>query len=183
MPPLETERLILRDFVLSDWEALNAFLSDPSVTRFMHFSSWDEQKRRQWLASLVERASNPHRDAYDWAITKRDNGLLIGWLILGRSRHATEEGMGECGCGYALNQHSWGQGYMPEALEAAFTYAFTVLLTRLIHAECEIENTTSARVMQKCGMVYQGTVYDDDGLGNWEHRYRYVITSPVGETL
>ena len=183
MPTLETERLILRDFVLSDWEALNAFLSDPSVTRFMHFSSWDEQKRRQWLASLVERASNPHRDACDWAITKRDNGLLIGWLILGRSRHATEEGMGECGCGYALNRHYWGQGYMPEALEAAFTFAFTALGTRLIHAECEIENTTSARVMQKCGMVYQGTVYDDDGLGNWEHRYRYVITSPAGETL
>jgi [ribosomal protein S5]-alanine N-acetyltransferase len=178
MPPLETERLILRDFVPSDWDALNAFLSDPSVTRSMHFSSWDDEMRRQWLASLVERASDLHRDAYDWAITLRSNGLLIG-----RSRHASEEGMGECGCGYALNQHYWGQGYMPEALEAAFTYAFTVLGTRLIHAECEIENTTSARVMQKCGMVYEGTVYDDDGLGNWEHRYRYVIASQADETL
>ena len=69
------------------------------------------------------------------------------------------------------------QGYMPEALQAAFTYAFTVLLSRLIHAECERENTASARVMQKCGMEYEGTVYDDDGLGNWEHRYRYVITA------
>ncbi len=38
MPTLETERLILRDFVLSDWDALNALLSDPSVTRFMHFA-------------------------------------------------------------------------------------------------------------------------------------------------
>jgi RimJ/RimL family protein N-acetyltransferase len=36
MPALETERLILRDFVLSDWEALNALLSDPDVTRYMH---------------------------------------------------------------------------------------------------------------------------------------------------
>lgn len=183
MLTLETERLILRDFVPSDWEALNAFLSDPSVTRYMHFSSWDEQKRRQWLASLVERATDPQRDAYDWAVTKRNNGLLIGWLILGRSRHARDPGMGECGCGYALDQHYWGQGYMPEAVEAAFTYAFTVLGTRLIYAECEIENTTSARVMQKCGMVYAETVYDDDGLGNWGHRSRYIITSPAGETL
>ena len=181
MPTLETERLILRDFVLSDWDALNAFLSDPSVTRFMHFASWDEGKRREWLTSLVQDASNSHRDAYNWAITLRSNGLLIGWLILGRSRHATEEGMRECGCGYALNQHYWGQGYMPEALQAAFTYAFTVLLTKLIHAECERENTASARVMQKCGMQYEGTMYDDDGLGNWEHRYRYVITAESGK--
>lgn len=183
MPTIETERLILRDFVPSDWDALYAFLSDPSVTRNMHFSSWDEQKRRQWFASVIQRASNPHRDAYDWAITLRSNGLLIGWLILGRSRYATEERMHECGCGYALNQHYWGQGYMPEALQAAFTYAFTVLLTRLIHAECERENTASARVMQKCGMQYEGTMYDDDGLGNWAHRYRYVITAQTEKPL
>lgn len=183
MPTLETERLILRDFVLSDWEALNALLSDPDVTRYMHFSSWDEQKRREWLTSVVQRASDPHRDAYDWAITLRSNGLLIGWLIVGRSRHAIEEGMCECGSGYALNRHSWGQGYMPEALRVVFTYAFTVWGTRLIHAECERENTASARVMQKCGMHYEGMVYDDDGSGNWAHRYRYIITSPANGTL
>src|SRR5258708_1145803 len=183
MSILETERLILRDFVLSDWDALNAFFSDPSLTRFMPFASWGERTRREWLTSLVPAASNPHRDAYNWAITLRSNGLLIGWLILGRSRHATEEGMRECGCGYALNQHYWGQSYIPEALQAVFTYAFTVLGARLIHAECERENTASARVMQKCGMKYEGTMYDDDGLGNWEHRYRYVITAQTEKPL
>ena len=177
MPILETERLILRDVVLSDWDALNAFLSDPSVTRFMHFASWDEGRRRAWLTSLVQEASHPQRDAYNWAITLRSTGQLIGWLIVGRSRRARDPGMGECGCGYALNQHAWGQGYMPEALQAAFRYAFTVLLTRLIHAECERENTASARVMQKCGMQYEETIYDDDRLGNWAHRDRYVITA------
>jgi [ribosomal protein S5]-alanine N-acetyltransferase len=99
MPTIETERLILRDFVLADWDALNAFLSDPSVTRYMHFASWDEQKRHEWLTSVVQRASDPHRDAYDWAITLRSNGPLIGWLILGRSRQARDPGMHDCGCG------------------------------------------------------------------------------------
>lgn len=177
MPTLETERLILRDFVLSDWHALNAFLSEPAVTRYMHFASWDEDRRRAWLTRLVQEASNPHRDAYNWAITLRSTGLLIGWLILGKSRHAREPGMRECGCGYALNQHYWGRGYMPEALRAVFTYAFTVLGTRLIHAEYERENTASVRVMQKCGMQYESTSYDDDGLGNWAYRHRYVITA------
>ena len=176
MPILETERLILRDFALSDWDAINVFLSDPAVTRYMHFASWDEDKRRQWLTWMVQESSHPQRDAYNWAITLRSNGLLIGWLILGRASHATELGMRECGCGYALNQHYWGQGYMPEALQAVITYAFMMLGTRLIHAECELENTASARVMQKSGMQYEKTVYDDDGLGNWKHRYRYVIT-------
>ena len=38
MLTLETERLILRDFLRQDWDALNAILSDPQVTRFMHFA-------------------------------------------------------------------------------------------------------------------------------------------------
>jgi RimJ/RimL family protein N-acetyltransferase len=103
--------------------------------------AFDEGRRRKWLTSLVQEASTPQRDTYNWAITLRSTGQLIGWLIVGRSRHTTEEGMRECGCGYALNQHAWGQGYMPEALQAAFTYAFTGLGTRMIHAECEPENT------------------------------------------
>jgi ribosomal-protein-alanine N-acetyltransferase len=177
MPTLETERLILRDFVLSDWPALNAFLSEPAVTRSMHFASWDEDQRRAWLTRLVQEASDPHRDAYNWAVTLRSTGLLIGWLILGRSRHAREPGMRKCGCGYALNQLYWGRSSMPEALRAVFTYAFTVLRTRLIHTECERENTASVRVMQKCGMRYESTVYDDDGVGNWAYRHRYVITA------
>jgi len=182
-PALETERLILRDFLLSDWDALNAFLADPSVTRFMHFASWDGEVRRQWLTSLVELASNPLRDAYNWAITLRSDGQLIGWLIIGRSRHATKEGIQEWGCGYALDQHFWGRGYMPEALHAAITYAFTVLGAQRVHAECERENTASGRVMQKCGMEYEDTVYDDDGLGNWRYRHRYAITAPTKEML
>ncbi len=181
MPTLETERLILRDFVLSDWDALNAFLSDPAVTRFMHFASWDEDKRRQWLVSLVQEASNPHRDAYNWALTLRSNGLLIGWLIIGRSRHASEEGTRECG--YALNRRFWGQGYMPEALQAAFAYEFMVLGTLRIIAECETENLASARVMQKSGMQYEGMFYDADFEGNWAQRHRYTITSQATETL
>lgn len=181
MPTLETERLILRDFVLTDWDALNALLSDPSVTRFMPFASWDEGKRREWLAWLVQDASNSHRDAYNWAMTLRSNGLLIGWLIIGRSRHASEAGTRECG--YALNQRFWGQGYMPEAVQGVFTYEFTVLGTHRIIAECETQNIASARVMQKSGMEYEGMFYDADFEGNWANRYRYRITSQLVKTL
>src|SRR5579872_6142541 len=124
MPTLETERLILRDFGLSDWDALNAIVSDPAVIRFMHFASWDEEKRRQWLARMVQDASNPHPWHDNWAIMLRSSGQLIGWLFIGASRDVAEAGTR--GCGYALGQRFWGQGYMTEALRAAFRYEFTV---------------------------------------------------------
>ena len=72
---------------------------------------------------------------------------------------------------------------MPEALRAVFTYEFTILGTHRIIAECETPNLASARVMQKCGMAYEGTFYDADFEGNWANRYRYSITSQAGKTL
>ena len=32
-------------------------------------------------------------------------------------------------------------------------------------------------------MEYEGTMYDDDGLGNWAYRYRYVIIPQTEKTL
>ena len=173
MPIIETERLILRDFALTDWDGLNAILSDPDVTHFMHFSSWNEEKRREWLAWLVQTANDQEREIYSWAITLRNNGELAGWFGIGSTSHPSEEGTRSCG--YALNRRFWGQGYMSEAVQAIFVYEFTALGTHRIIAECEVENTASARVMQKSGMEYEGTFYDSDSEGNWAQRHRYRI--------
>jgi ribosomal-protein-alanine N-acetyltransferase len=181
MPILETERLILRDFAPSDWDALNAIVSDPAVTRFMHFASWDEEKRYQWLAQMVQEASAPHPYADNWAITLRSNGLLIGWLFIGSSPEVAEAGTR--GCGYAVDQRFWGQGYMTEALRAAFAYEFVVVGTKSIIAECDTPNIASARVMQKSGMTDEGTFYDADFEDNWAERHHYKITDPVRETF
>ncbi len=174
MLTLETERLFLRDFSIKDWDALNAILSDQEVTRFMHFDSWDEAKRREWLARLVQDAYNQERDMYNWAITLRSNGMLIGWFGIGGARHSSENGIRSCG--YALNRRFWEQGYMPEAARAVFAYEFTIPGTHRIFAECETQNTASARVMQKSGMLHEGTFYNDDFEGNWAMRHRYAIS-------
>ena len=79
-------------------------------------------------------------------------------------------------CGYALHRRFWGHGYMPEAVRAVFAYEFSVLGTRRIIAECQPQNTASARVMQKSGMKYEGTFYDTDLEGNWTSRLRYAIS-------
>jgi RimJ/RimL family protein N-acetyltransferase len=175
MHTLETERLILRDFALTDWDTLNAMLSDSLVTQYMHFATWDEEQRRNWLAQLAQEEQASERVAYNRAITLRSDGLLIGWLGIGNTIHSSEKGVRECG--YALDHHFWGQGYMPEALKAVIAYEFTVLGMPRIIAECETVNTASARVMQKSGLKYEGTFYDADFQGNWKKRHRYGISN------
>src|SRR5579883_2430477 len=142
----------------------------------MHFASWDEVKRREWFARLVQDAGKQAREGYNWAITLRSNGMLIGWFFIGGPPR-------DRGCGYALDRRFWGQGYMPEAARAIFAYEFTVLGTLRMFAECETPNTASARVMQKSGMLYEETSYNADFEGNWATRHRYAISKQDWEAV
>lgn len=148
-------------------------LSDPVTTRYMHFATWTEDQRRQWLDWCVTNAQQPEADATNWAMTRRDSRDVIGWFGIGTSSDTAVPG--ERGFGYLLNRASWNQGYMTEALRAVLAYEFGTRGAPRLRATCDIANPASARVMEKVGMRREKTVYDADFEGNWAHRHRYAI--------
>jgi [ribosomal protein S5]-alanine N-acetyltransferase len=173
MRMLQTARLLLRDFVPTDWDAVEAMLSDPEVTRYMHFGSWDASRRRRWFDWCVANNARPGHDPDNWAITLKATGACIGWLGIGGTSRATVQG--ERSFGYALAWQYWNQGYMTEALRAVLTLEFGTYATTRIGASCDVANPASARVMAKAGMRHELTSYDADGEGNWAHRHHYAI--------
>jgi ribosomal-protein-alanine N-acetyltransferase len=173
MPMLETDRLRLRDFGPLDWQAINMVLSDPEVTRYMHFAAWNEEKRRAWFEWCIANSQEPNPDVYNWAISLKDTDNVIGWLGIGSASHPTMER--ERDFGYVLNRAFWGRGFMTEALRAVLAYEFEMLGALRIFATCETANIASARVMEKAGMRHEGTFRDTDFEGNWADRHRYGI--------
>jgi ribosomal-protein-alanine N-acetyltransferase len=173
MSIITTERLLLRDFVEVDWESVYTFLTDPEVTRYMHFASYSEADLWKWFTWCLDNSQQVHPDAYNWAIVLRVSNQGIGWFGIGSPSEPTRDG--ERDFGYALHRQYWGQGYMTEALQAVLNFEFEELGSTRIFATCEIENIASARVMEKAGMKYEGTFYHADFEGNWAHRHRYAI--------
>ena len=173
---LYTDRLVLRDFVPSDWKAFNALVSDPQVKRFMHFATWDEEQRRDWLMQMIQEANDVQRAAYNRAITLLSDGQLIGWFGIGNPAFAETDVRD---FGYALARRFWDNGYMTEALRAVLAYEFTTLGTRRIIAECNERNPASARVMQKGGMRYQGVLQASDRDGHRSASLHYAIDRGV----
>jgi ribosomal-protein-alanine N-acetyltransferase len=180
-PRLETPRLILRQFAPGDWDAVNAMLSDPVITRYMHFATWTDDQRRRWLDWCIANAQRPDADAINWAITRRDTRDVIGWLGIGTDSEATIAG--KRSLGYLLNRAFWNQGYATEALRAVLAYEFDTRGAPGVRATCDTANVASARVMEKAGMRHERTVYDADFEGNWAHRHHYAITKAEYEAL
>jgi ribosomal-protein-alanine N-acetyltransferase len=174
IPTLETTRLILRPLNAGDWSAVNAILTDPETTRYMHFGQWTVAQRRSWFDTSVDAAGKPIVDSIQWIIATKETREAIGWFGIGAS--SNPEADGDTSFGYLLARPYWNHGYMTEALRAVFAFEFDTLGASRLRATCDVENPASARVMEKAGMTRIKTDYGQGFEGNWAHRHHYAIT-------
>jgi ribosomal-protein-alanine N-acetyltransferase len=157
-PELETERLLLRKMRLDDAEAMFAYASDPEVTRYV---LWDTHRSIEDSETFLRFAIEGYEsgDFGGWGVVFKDSGVFIGTCGLDAG-YAPEHARAELG--YVLSREHWGKGLMPEAARAVIAYGFGRLGLNRIQARCIAENTASARVMEKAGMTYEGTLRESE---------------------
>jgi ribosomal-protein-alanine N-acetyltransferase len=146
---LETERLTLRWFQMSDFDALLQIFGDAEV---MHFGYGVQTREwiQNWLRQRVD--DDEHNRTTVWAVIEKASARVIGYC--GLFYFPDIGGKPETEIGYRFNRQSWGLGYATEAARAVCDYAFHTLgLARLI-AMIDPHNTTSVRVAEKLGMRY-----------------------------
>jgi RimJ/RimL family protein N-acetyltransferase len=169
---LESERLLLREFSLSDWPAVNAYTSDPRVVQYMSFGPTTEEQTREHLSQCLATAAEQPRRIYELAVILRAENRLIGTVTLAlhpyERRHASFS--------YLLHPEYWGHGYATEAMRTLIGYGFNVLQLHRLEDTCDTRNQASARVMEKLGMRREGhlreTIWKDR---QWYDEYIYAI--------
>lgn len=163
LPTLVTPRLCLRKLTIADVDDVFAYASDPLVSRY---TLWQTHRSRLDSERFIEAelAKYDCLQPASWAIVHQGASKVIGTCGFGfwHSAHARIE------VGYALGRAYWGQGLMPEALQAVITFCFSALPLNRIEALCLVENHASARVMEKVGMRYEGLLREA-----FCHRGRY----------
>jgi len=153
VPPasLETSRLILRKPSLGDAPALfTTYTQDPQVTRYM---TWRPHTRLEQTSDFLREclAAWEEGKRFPYVITLKDE-QPIGMVDL----HIVETTLG---IGYVLGRAYWGHGYTPEAVRAVIAWAISQPEITRIYATCDVENTASARVMEKVGMQREGLLH------------------------
>ncbi|WP_373782338.1 GNAT family N-acetyltransferase, partial [Jeotgalibaca porci] len=152
LPTLETERLILRKIAIDDAEDLFAYTSDEAVAKYVTWNAHQTiQDTKDFIQFVLSRyASN---SPAPWAIVYKETDKVIGTIdfVSWQEHHKVAE------VGYALSKAYWSKGIMSEALEAVMKFGFEHLDLVRIQAFCMVENKGSARVMEKAGMLYEGT--------------------------
>ena len=146
MQILETGRLLLREFVPEDADALAAVISDPVTMRF-----YPEPRDRAGVESWIERNRQRYRDDGHglWAMVLKSSGEVVGDCGLTRQ---TVDGVDEIEIGYHLRRDLWGRGLAPEAAAACRDYGFERLGAERLISLIRPENLPSRRVAEKTGL-------------------------------
>ena len=150
---IETERLILRRFELSDAPAMFAnWASDDEVTKYVTWPTHtDVSVTEGILADWVGRYARD--DCYKWAIVLKENGPQpIGSIDV---CHWREDGAVP-EIGYCMGKRWWRRGIMSEALGAVIDFLFDRVGVERIVARHDVNNPHSGGVMRKCGMAFDG---------------------------
>lgn len=172
MPQLETERLILREFVKGDWKAVHEYASDPEVVRFLEWGPNNTDESLSFLEGTLACQKEKPRRIYEFAITLKENNKLIG--ACGLRLHDNNQEQADLG--YCYNRLYWGKGYASEASRAVVAFAFESLKLHRIVATCDMGNLASAAVLRKAGMREEGYFIQERKVrGQWRDTLQFAI--------
>ena len=152
-PEIVTERLLLRRLRPEDASELFEFCSRDIVTKYVIFET---HRTLADTEAFIARAlaGTPLDFGVVWAIVWRASGKVIGTIGL----HRLDASLLKLEAGYALHDEFWNQGIVTEALKAVIGEVFSHTPIKRIEALCIAEHAASAKVMEKAGMQYEGTL-------------------------
>lgn len=151
---LETKRLILRELIPSDFDALYAILSDAETMQ--HYPApFNEENVRGWIQWNMD---NYHTYGFGlWAVILKETGELIGDCGITMQRIHGEM-LPEIG--YHIHKEHQRKGYASEAASACMKLAFEELHMPSVYSYMKYTNAASYGVALKNGMYFVEE-YDD----------------------
>ncbi|POB09077.1 GNAT family N-acetyltransferase [Sulfobacillus sp. hq2] len=156
LPQIETPRLILRPFRLSDSEDVFAYASDLMVTQWTLWEAHaDGNASRLRVQSVVERYTvAPY---FCWAIEDKRQRTVIGSCGFDDHWHRKSH---RARYAYVLSRDFWGQGIEWEAGQEILRFGFTDLELHRVTGRCLRDDTQAERIYQRLGLTYEGMLWD-----------------------
>ena len=174
---LESERLILREWHLSDLDDLYEYASVPDVGER---AGWPHHKDKE---ESLDRIKHFIEEKHTFAIVYKRNNKVIG--SLGIEKYGSEDKLTEFTnykgreIGFVLSKDYWGQGVMPEAVNLVIEYLFDKLDYDFLLCGHYDKNLRSRRVQEKCGFTPYRKLVFDTNLGTKEPGVLSLLSNPT----
>jgi [ribosomal protein S5]-alanine N-acetyltransferase len=167
---ITTERLFLDDMTVQDLPALRQLSRDTRVMRYVLIWLENDEQVAGFLQHAVDESQRAEgRMDYVLAVRIPGTGEFAGFVMLEIDPDQTSTA--EVGC--ILRTEFWKSGYASEILRALLSFGFETLSLHRVYGKCDELNFASAHVMEKCGLMYEGTLREHIWLRDHWRSTRY----------
>lgn len=147
---LETERLILREFIIDDAAHILELLNTPGWLEFIGDRQVHTiEQAKQAIETRYRRSYADYGFGF-WAVCLKEDNTFIG--MCGLVQRAELDNVD---IGFALLPAYFGKGYAYEAAQATFDYGYNGLKLSKIVGICDPNNQASIKLLQKLGLVFE----------------------------
>lgn len=147
MKELETSRLLLRKFKMSDArQVYEDIATDEKLEKFMDFQIHTSLQETEMIVE-----SNIHDfDSYEtiWAMEEKSSHKVIGYIKI--ANFSLKNKM--CKLLWGTGSKWWDEGYTEEALKEVISYLFTEHPFEMISVEFYSDNVAWNDILEKVGM-------------------------------
>ena len=167
---ITTERLILEDLTRADLPGIRCIARNHDVMKYVLIWLENDEQIESFLQHAVDESQRAEgRMDYVLAVRIPRSGDFAGFVMLG----IDPEQMRTAEAGCVLLPEFWKNGYASEILRALLAFGFETLSLHRVYGKSEEQNLASAHVMEKCGLVYEGTLREHVWLRDHWRSTRY----------
>ena len=167
---IETPRLILRPWEMTDLQDLYEYASVPGVGEMAGWTHHDSLEKSETILQMFI------AEKKTLAVVYKENNKVIGSLgiePLGQLEEVPPSFKGR-EIGYVLSKEYWGQGLMPEAVQAVVEYCFKELKYEFLTCAHFVRNNQSRRVIEKSGFQFLKDIESETRYGTVENTKLYI---------
>jgi len=165
----ETERLILREVLLTDVEGMFELDSNMMVHQYLGNNPINSKEQAIDAINFI-RQQYEERGVGRWAAIEKESGDFIGWTGLKLNTGEKESLNGRQNfydLGYRFIPRYWGKGYASETAFPSLDYGFKNLNIETMCGAAEVKNIGSNKILQKIGLNFiEEFMYKDEKI-NW----------------
>lgn len=158
---METERLVLREHISEDANAILEIFGDIEVMRFFGMKPIQSLNAARKMIDYFKKSSEEN-GLNRWAVVLKDLDAVVGSIFYTN----IEKPYFRAEIGYLLSRKHWGKGIMTEALERIISFGFEQMNLNKIQALITIDNQRSFALIERLGFCREGVLR--------EHNFNYV---------
>ncbi len=166
---LITRRLILEDLSLQDLPDIQRIARDRELMKYVLLWLENDEQIEAFVQNAIDEAAKADRREYVLAARDPVTGEFAGITFIEIDHQLTSTAE----VGIVLLPEYCKNGYGSEILHAFLKFGFEELGMHRVYGKCDELNVASARLMEKCGLTYEGTIREHVWLRDHWRSTRY----------